>query len=224
MSTVNNLTLVSASWGDEYWSKYGYDWHQSIENLDVQPAHVIIATDRKLPLGSGYQQIELREPYHWDAFNCAVEAANTEWVAGLAIDDRLPPDAFVDIDMSGDVEASMGIDSNGNAMRPTQAKWSEIMTSDWYPLSGYQIIRRDVWMKYPYRPVEWPDWIQALEWKAGGVRVAFSDRVRHNYTLHDKQHSRVKDSGVAMDRIRLVKDMIRNGGIKPGNTWPPEPA
>ena len=224
MSRVENLTVFSASWGNEYWDKYGYDWHQSIENLDPQPAHVIIATDRTLPLGSGYQQIDLREPYHWDAFNAAVEAAETEWVAGLAIDDRLPPDAFADIDMSGDVEASFSIDSKGNAMRPRQHKWDEIMTNDWYPLSGYQIVKRDVWMKYPLRPVEWPDWVQALEWKAGGVRVRFSERVRQYYTLHDKQHSRVKNWQEAMGRIALVKDMIRNGGIKPGNVWPPEPA
>lgn len=220
---IDNLTLVSACWGD-YFDRFGYDWFQSVENLDPQPAHVIVATDRELPLPDTYTQIPLREPYHWDAFNCAAEAATTEWVAALAMDDRLPPNAFADIDMSGDVEASVGIDSNGRAMRPTQAKWSEIMTNDWYPLSGYQVIRREVWMKYPLRPVEWADWIQALEWKAGGVRVTFSDRVRHYYKLHDSQHSRVKDVGVAMERIKLVKDMIRRGGIKPGNTWPPEAA
>lgn len=221
---VENLTLFSASWGTEYWSKYGYDWYQSVENLDPQPAHVIVATDRKLPLGSGYQQIDVREPYHWEAFNAAVEAAETEWVAGLAIDDRLPPDAFVDIDMSGDVEASFSVDSEGRVYKPDNHKWSRIMGAEWYPLSGYQIVKRDVWMRHPLRPVVWADWIQALEWRAAEIQVKFTERVRHYYTCHPGQHSRVHNMREALDRIELVKDMIRAGGIKPGNTWPPEPA
>lgn len=220
---VDNLTIISASWGD-YFETFGDGWLKSLAALDPQPAHIVVATDRTLPLPSHFEQVPIRKPYFWESVNCAVEAAQTEWIAGLMLDDRQPPDALEDIDMTEDVEASIAIDSNGRPMRPQLARWNDIMDREWFPLSGYQIIKRDVFLRFPYRPVEWPDWIQALEWKAAGVRVRFSERVRQHYTLHPRQNSRPADMKVALDRIDLVKSMIRNGGIKPGNVWPPEAA
>lgn len=220
MNVVEDLTLFSASWGG-YFARFGRDWLASIAALDPQPAKIIIATDRLLPLDQRFTQIEARQPYHWDAFNAAVEAADTEWVAGLALDDGLAPDAFANIIRSGDVEVSYALASNGALMRPKQDKWNNIMSEDWFPLSGYQIVRRDVWLRFPLRPVVWADWVQALEWKAAGVRVEFHERVKQHYRLHEGQHSNAKDYGMAKGNIELVKFMLANGGIRPGNEWPP---
>lgn len=223
MNVVEDLTLVSASWGN-YFARFGREWLASIAALDPQPARIIVATDRLLPLPEHFVQVDAPKPYHWEAINAAVQAADTEWVSGLMLDDTVPADAFVDIDRSGDVEASWALASNGDLMKPKQARWNDIMAYNWYPLSGYQIIRRDVFLRFPYRPVVWADWVQALEWKAAGIQVRFTERVRQHYRLHAEQHSNAKDFGMAKGNIELVKMMIANGGIKPGNEWPPLPA
>lgn len=223
MSVVEDVTLFSASWGN-YFARFGRDWLASIAALDPQPAKIIIATDRLLPLDQRFTQIEARKPYDWDAFNGAVEAADTEWVAGLALDDGLAPDAFANIIRSGDVEVSYALASNGALMRPKQDRWQNIMSEHGFPLSGYQIVKRDVWLRFPLRPVVWPDWVQALEWKAAGVRVEFHERVKQHYRLHTEQHSNATDAVAARANIEMVKQMIRDGGVKPGNEWPPLPA
>jgi hypothetical protein len=219
---VDNLTLIGASWGAEYFERWGDRWLASILALDPAPAQIVVATDRELPLPSHFKQVRAEQPYHWEAFNGAARAVETEWLCGLALDDTLPPDALQDIDMSGDVEASWALDSNGTLMKPRQEKWMNILNEDWYPLSGYQIIKRDVFLAFPYRPIEWPDWVQALEWRDAGIQVRFTERVRQNYTLHADQHSRVRNYEVAMARIRMAKQMIMTRGMKPGNCWPPE--
>ncbi len=224
MNVVDNLTLVGVSWGTEYFSKYKERWVASVLALDPAPAHIVIATDRELPLPPHFRQVPIEQPYHWEAFNCAVRAAETEWVCGLMLDDTMPSDGLVDIDMSGDVESSIAIDSHGSTMKPDPQRWRDAMDQPWYPLSGFQVIKRDVFLRFPYRPVEWADWIQALEWLAAGVDVRFSNRVRQHYTLHAGQHSRPKNFKLALERIQIVKQMIREGGVKPGNVWPPEPA
>ena len=223
MSVVEDVTLISASWGN-YFARFGRDWLASVAALDPQPAKIIVATDRLLPLDGRFTQIDAPKPYHWEALNAAVRAADTEWVASLMLDDTMPSDGLADIDRSGDVEASYALASNGALMRPKQVRWQNIMSDDWYPLSGYQVIRRDVWLRFPYRPVVWADWVQALEWKEAGIQVRFHERVRQHYRLHEGQHSNPSDLAEARANIELVKKMIREGGVKPGNEWPPLPA
>lgn len=197
---------------------------RSVLALNPAPMEVVVSTDRPLELPDGWRQVEARKPYLWQAAAAAAEACRGDWLAPLMMDDTMPPDALVDVDTSGDVECSVSVDSTGFRMVPSRGKYENILDEPWYPLSGYQIIRRDVTLRFPYRPVVWADWIQSFEWWAAGLDVRFSDRVRHYYQLSDYQNSNVKDSGSAMKKIELMKRMVRAGGVKPGAVWPPEPA
>jgi hypothetical protein len=220
--TADKVSLWTFCWGD-YWDRYSQRWIESVKALDPAPLEVVVGSDRVLDLPDGWRQVPISEPFMWDGALKVAEACRGEWLAGVMMDDLMPSDALVDLDLSGDVECSVAVDSTGFRMVPTRERYENCLNEPWYPLSGYQIIRRDVFLRIPMRPVVWADWVLSFEWWQANLDVRFSDRVRYLYQLSPEQNSNVKDSGAAMKNIELMKRLVREGGVKPGAVWPPVP-
>jgi hypothetical protein len=168
--------------------------------------------------------MRISEPYFWDGYNALVDEAKGEWLVPLMLDDTMPSDALDGLILDCDVECSVAIDSNNQLMIPSLERYMNILDEDWFPLTGFPIMTKQVAQKYPYRPVYWADWVATIEWFAAGVTVRISDKVRYNYTLSKNQRSRPRNPQEAFEQIELMKQMVRGCGVKPGSCWPPEPA
>jgi hypothetical protein len=208
-------------WGD-YWERFGDGWVDSIWALDPAPAEVIVATDRLLKLPVGWKQTDLREPYFWESVHHVCRQASYEYVAPVAIDDRMPVDGLADLVLEGDIIVSGHKDSDGTVKIPKREDYERAFDTPFYTLSGYAVFKKDVFERIPLRPIMWPDWVASIEYLQHGLDVRFEDRVRYHYTLHKDQHSRKGDFGIALKNVGLAQMMARNGGLKPGAVWPPE--
>jgi hypothetical protein len=122
-----DITIFAFVWGDTH-NHFIPEWHEAIQNLEVQPADVIVATNpdnpadvyglpytiMELPLGMGDDMPLLNE---------IVAACKTRWVGECDIDDVLCPEALNHISDANGYDAcanTIRLKSNGSivASRP----------------------------------------------------------------------------------------------------------
>lgn len=214
--SVVNVSLVTACWGG-YWEKYGEQWMRSVQGLNTAPSEVVIATDVPLDVPFEWRQIPAVEPYFFGAWNDVIQAASNDWVAFLSMDDELFPDSLDDLVLGGDVVVAGLLDSQGTTCVPDPARFDNILDESDFPLVGWPIYRKQFHALYPFRAVNYTDWISALEYRHHGADVRFDPKVRYKYNLHKGQFSRQDGTG----HVRLMKDLLRHHVVKPGPEWPP---
>lgn len=220
--TVSDVALVGFCWGD-FWERFGAQWIETVEALNPQPERILLLTDKPVSLPFGWDQEHTEHSTIWDVINNGYVKAETKYVAGLAMDDSMPKDALYDLKLDVDVVVSGHRDTLGNINIPTRERYENCLDEPWYPLSGYHVMRSDLFTEIPLRPVDWCDWINMFEWFQHGLNLHFDGRVRQLYTIRDGQYSQPKNPKQARANINLMRDLIRNGGVKPGAVWPPEP-
>jgi hypothetical protein len=219
---AKDVCLVGFCWGN-FWEKFGEQWITNLEQLETKPERIILFTDRHvdLPFGWGQQITEHRTI--WDFCNYEIVKCETKYVAGLMMDDKMPVDGLSDLALGADVVVSGHLDTLGNVNIPTRERYENCLDEPWYPLSGYHVWKCDLFVEIPLRPVDWCDWINMFEWFQHGIDLHFDGKVRQLYAIRDGQYSQPKNPKQARANINLMRDMVRNGGVKPGSVWPPEP-
>jgi hypothetical protein len=220
--TVKDVSLVGFCWGD-FWERFGKQWVECVEQLDPQPERILLFTDRKVDLPSGWEQRLTGHKTIWGFANDDVPTCGTEYAAILAMDDLMPSDSLADLHLGADVIASGHKDTLGNINIPTRERYENCLDELWYPLSGYHVTRSDLTSRIPLRPVDWADWIAMFEWYQHNISIHFDGRIRQFYTIRDGQYSQPKKPNQARANINLMRDLIRGGGVVPGAVWPPVP-
>jgi hypothetical protein len=222
MRSGSTVSLVSTA-SQEYWDKWGKQWLAVVTAFDPQPNEILLVSDVKAELPENIRQIPAVEPFIWESFNHGMREATSDYVGFLGLDDVMPADAFQDLVLEGDVLVSSYIDSKKDIHTPTKERWINCLNDNWFTLDGYRIVHRDIAHLIPHRPIPWADWVASLEYYQHCLDVRFEDRVRYFYNLHDGQQSIPANYEQAVQQIALVKQMIWDGGIKPGSCFPPEP-
>lgn len=216
----SDVAIVTTAWGD-YWDRFGDRWMQSVLALEDTPGEVIIASDRLLDVPDGWRVVTAVEPHFLDAWYWAIHRAHSPLIFMCGLDDEVTPNAMTDLPEVWDVV--YGPQMAGDKIHgPNREGWERILeeTEDWFPCTGWNLIRRDIYLKYPQRRVVWADWIMAMEFKYHGVDVRFDDTIRQRYNLHDGQHSR-SQSMKPLVNIRKYRPYIKAGRVLPGLEWPP---
>lgn len=217
----SEVAIVTTAWGD-YWSRFGGRWVAAVQALEHAPAEVIVASDERLALPDGWVCIPARKPYFLDAWFGAIQRASSPWIFMCGLDDEPTPNAMTDLVLEGDVIYGPQITDDGTAHGPNPSGWETILNFDggWFPCTGWNLMRRDVYLQYPQRRAVWADWMMACELRYHNVDVRFQDTVRQIYHLHPDQHSR-SDKGQSRKRIEEFKRMLATGRVVPGLDWPP---
>ena len=218
--TVKDVSLVGFCWGD-FWERFGKQWVECVEQLDPQPERILLFTDRKVDLPFGWEQRHTEQNTIWGFLNDDIPTCETEYVAGLAMDDLMPVDALADLQLGADVIASGHKDSLGNVNIPTRERYENCLDEPWFPLSGYHVMRSDLPTRIPFRPVDWCDWVAMFEWYQHGISIHFDGKIRQFYTIREGQYSQPKNSKLARQNINLMRNLIRAGNVVPGAVWPP---
>jgi len=216
----SEVAIVTTAWGD-YWDRFGARWVASVEALDDAPGEVIVASDRLLDVPAGWRVVTAAQPYFLDAWFWGIHRAHSPFIFMCGLDDEVTPNAMTDLPDMGDVVYGPQ-EAGGRIHAPRPDGWERILddTEEWFPCMGWNLMRRDVYLKYPQRRVVWADWLMAMELKYNKVDVRFDDVVRQRYNLHDGQHSRSEGRDPIKNVVKFRR-LVREGRVLPGLEWPP---
>ena len=219
----STLSLIGIS-SHVYWAKYGQRWLQSISELDPQPDEVVLVTNFSPKIPEFVRHAKTDEPFSVHGWmNYARSVATGDYIGYLGLDDTMPTNALYKLTLEGDVIVSGNMDTNGAVNVPTERQWKNCLNEPSYTLNGYHIVHKDIAKMIPYRDLPWSDWVASLEFFQHNLDVRFEKRIRYHYSLHKGQLSWPDNHDEEVAKIELVKQMIRDGGIKPGVCFPPEP-
>lgn len=218
-STVSLVSIAS----HVYWARYGVKWLETLEQLDPRPDEVVLVSNASLKLPDYVRLVGAEFPFSVSGWlNVGRQTATGDYIGLLGLDDSMPPSAFKNLNLEGDVLVSGSLDSNGDVNIPSRRQWENCLNEPWYTLNGYQLVHRDIARLLPFRDIAWADWVASLEYFQHGLDVRFESKVRYYYNLHKEQRSNVDNLREEVANIDVVKQMIRDGGIKPGDCFPPE--
>ena len=213
------VSVAVACWG-HYWSRVGQDFIASMES--ARPAEVVIVTNDRISVPGWFT---VKKPASsvpmWDWFNEAVVHCKSPWIVIAGVDDIYFESAFHDLDTSGDA-VTIGMIENGQVHHsPGLEHWNHQLlresTGDaWYPT----VVRREVLLKYPWRRVVYPDWIQVLEFRYGNIDLRFDQRPRFEHRMFPGNHSYTQ-SPIGYHQVRYMKRLLQTGLVIPGSEWPP---
>lgn len=113
-----DISIFAYLWGDTH-NRFVAGWVEAIQALKIQPADVVVATDRRNPADLSGVPYRIMELDFWlgddspnvDSLNAIVASCSTRWIGICDIDDRLLPDAFAHL------EDAEGYDVCANTIR-----------------------------------------------------------------------------------------------------------
>ena len=216
-----SVAIITAVWGT-YWDRFGQAFQDSTANLDPAAAQVIVASPMALDVADHVQNVEFSGERMWDSFSAAAQAVTADWIWAVGIDDTYPTDALVDLPQDCDVISVAGQRSDGIQWAANPNGYDKILGIGYNPMQGSCIVRRHVWQLAPWRRVVWPDWMQWLEIRKLGLKVAFDPKPRYHFLRHDGAHS-MNASAIGEAEIDQMRGILRAGHVKPGLVFPPEP-
>lgn len=200
-----SIAITTACWGN-YWERFGIQFAESIAKMNRQPDETIVVGEIEIaPIWIDVQRPESLV-FQWDWFNEAVKHSTAEWVVCLGVDDEMLPTGFDDLHLEGYVIAITGLE-NGSMWGPVEHEYPEMLWIDHNPMRGGTIFRREVFLRYPWRPVVWPDWAQWLEFNDAGVDVRFDYTPRFTHHRHSRANS-MTPSAVGDQQIRDLKEQL----------------
>jgi hypothetical protein len=180
----NSVAVLGAVWGEKYRAHLP-EWFAAIDNLEVKPAQVIVATlpDEVHFLDKYLCEIAICEHPNIERMTeAAATMAKTTWLSPCGIDDRYQPEAFNDLpDMADDVGVvSVGVITTGGQMisaRPIE----NMLNRDSCGVLGTSYIRRSLWEQiggYDERYIisDWALWLKAAK---AGAKFWVSSRFTH---------------------------------------------
>lgn len=191
--TTAPATIVSCLYGNAY-NRFVNQWAASIAQLNTKPADIIVATDRTVA-ERGYHishaQAVINECTwrHPQAFHLqqAIEAAQTEWVWILDMDDQALPDALDGIDQVQADVWQMGYErSDGHVHIPPQLTAAEYLTEKGNHFTACSAIRTDAFRDAGGFPdVAFQDFGLWRRLALIGASFQSSGRAHYRYNLHE---------------------------------------
>mgnify|MGYP001354196753 CR=1 FL=1 len=182
-----SVTIVSCVYGDPY-KRFVPRWVDAIAALKPGPDAVIVATDGDIDI----PDVRVVESFcHWrypQAWHLrkAVEAADTDWVWVVDIDDLAHPDGLFGIDaVQGDVW-QMGFDrSDGLSYLPPQMSAVEFLASERNVYVAGSAFQTDIFHDCGGFPdVALQDWGLWRRLARHGAKVVSSGRTHFKYMRH----------------------------------------
>jgi hypothetical protein len=213
-----SIALVGCS-SVEYWQRWGQQFCESIQAMRTKPDEVIIASLEPLNAPDFVTNIETKELF-WDSWNDAIRHSTTDWVWPVGVDDLFEVDAVENLDESAEVIAVAGRESTGASFVPDPHGFERILEVGFNPMRGSIMLRREVAVALPWRPVKWADWMLWCEIRHHGYRVVFDSQSRMVHVRHAGAISMNSDSE-AEAQVNKLKHWLLTVGVKPGAEWPP---
>ena len=215
-----SIAVCVIVWGD-FWDRFGEQFIEQMEKLNTEPDEVIVSSP--VPLNLPKHWVEIVQPHHkWSNWNDTMFTAHSEWVMPVGMDDIWYPDA---LDGLTDVDEDVKIICNpwmqdGQVWASTEEGFNQILHVSHNPMMGGLLIRRSVLWSIPYRQVVWNDWIQWMEIKKLGYKVAFrgnpcADHIRRpdSYSIAPKSNGELE-----CEQMRAI---LREHEVVPGVEFPP---
>lgn len=200
------VAFVTAAWGG-YLEKFGREWIEAIARMNPRPKDVVIVSDHELDAPSWVRQFRpVSSVHNWDWFNEAVQHARAEWVVCVGIDDLFHSNGLARLKLEGDAVA-FAHTHVGNLMAPTADGYAKIMERSDNPMYGGAVFRRDVFLRFPWRRVVFPDWYQWIEFRHAGVDVRCDPTPRFVWRRHKAAHSSNRHPR-AMEQIVELKSRL----------------
>jgi hypothetical protein len=214
------IAFVAAVWG-EFWDLFGQEFLDSLAAMNPAPDEAILVCDQDYDAPAWLRQIRPRSPVPmWDWFNEGVEACSSEWVMVGSVDDVMLSDGLADLDLKGDFISTACLQNGVLETCPSPESWERILDLDQIAIWTGAVFRRDVFLRFPWRRVEYPDWMQWLELKKAGASISFDRKPRFIHRRHEKAHT-THPSPHGDDQIRLMRKWLRSRHVTPGVDWPP---
>lgn len=202
-----SVTVVSCAYGVRYASFYR-PWRTAIGLLDPAPDAVIVATDGVV---NSHDVIQPTGSWrHPQAFllQRAIEAAETDWVWIVDLDDLAKPDALAGLE---DVDADvwqMGFDrSDGETYVVPQMTAAEYLASERNVFVAGSAIRRDAFLSVGGFPdIALQDWGLWRRLARDGCTFQSSGRTHFHYMRHP--HTRGELELTLADRAAHLAEMF----------------
>lgn len=189
------------------------------------PGEVVIVTDQQISVPSSWI---VKRPVSsirmWDWFNEAVEHCTSEWIIVPGIDDIYFPNAFTDISLIGDVVFICLVHNGIAGHFPSLDEWRDrVLRLDsnpgWMPI----ICRRDAFLKYPWRRIIYPDWLQIIEFRYHELIISIDPTPRFTHRVHRSNHSGISwHQSIGFSQVRFVQKVMQSEPVMPGPEWPPQ--
>ena len=215
-----SIAVCVTVWGD-FWDRFGVQFIEQMSKLNTEPDEVIVSSPKPLNLPKDWH--EIIQPHHkWSNWNDTMFAAWSDWVMPVGMDDIWYPDA---LDGLTDVADDVNIICNpwmqdGQLWAASEEGFNQILNISNNPMLGGILIRRSVLWSIPYRQVVWNDWIQWMEIKKLGYKVAFrgnpcGEHIRRpdSYSMHP-----IANGELQCEQMRAI---LREHEVVPGVEFPP---
>ena len=203
----------------EYWEKFGETFSEMLEVMSPQADEVIIASLIPLPVPSFIRNIQTKELF-WDGCYDAAKATKCDWILPLGVDMVMMPDGLVGLDYDCDVISIAGITSDNRPFKADPYGYERIMEIDHNPMSGMPVLSRETALRFPPRRSPYADWINWMEFRKAGLRVAFDEKVRFIHVRHPEAISYSPHPKGEAD-VRLMRELLREHDVAPGMDFPP---
>lgn len=211
--------LLTNSSSVEYWDKFGGQYIAMIEAMNPQPDEVIVASLVPLDVPAFICNIITKELF-WDGIYEAVQESSCDWVVLAGVDQIMLPEGLVDLDRDCDVIAISGRTQYGQLCEANPDGYQRILTSENNPMGGMTVVRRDVYLAYPWRRSMYSDWIQWMQFRKADMRVEFDTTQRFIHWRHPEAISFLPYPQGEAD-ASLFRTFINHYEIVPGQDFPP---
>ena len=215
-----SIAVCVTVWGD-FWDRFGVQFIEQMSKLNTQPDEVIVSSPKPLNLPKHWHEIV--QPHHkWSNWNDTMFAAWSDWVMPVGMDDIWYPDALDGLtDVADDVNIiTYPWTQDGTINGPTQEGFDQILHVSHNPMLGGSLIRRSVLWSIPYRQVVWNDWIQWMEIKKLGYKVAFKPRPVCEHIRRPDSYSIAPKANGELE-CEQMRAILREHEVVPGVEFPP---
>ena len=215
-----SIAVCVTVWGD-FWDRFGDQFIEQMSKLNTEPDEVIVSSPKPLNLPKHWHEIV--QPHHkWSNWNDTMFAAWSDWVMPVGMDDIWYPDA---LDGLTDVDEDVKIICNpwmqdGQLWNATQEGFDQILNVSHNPMVGGYLIRRSVLWSIPYRQVVWNDWIQWMEIKKLGYKVAFRGNPCGEHIRRPDSYSIAPKANGELE-CEQMRTILREHEVVPGVEFPP---
>ena len=211
--------LLTNSSSIEYWNKFGGQYVAMIEAMNPQPDEVIIASLVPLNVPPFIRNIITKELF-WDGIYEAVQASSCDWVVLAGVDQIMLPDGLVGLDRDCDAISIAGSTQHGELFQANPDGYERILTSTNNPMGGMTVVKRDVYLAYPWRRSMYSDWIQWMQFRKVNIHVQFDTTQRFIHWRHPEAIS-FQPYPQGESDAALFRNFINHYQIVPGQDFPP---
>jgi len=216
-----SIAICVVVWGD-FWDRFGGQFIEQIAKLNTQPDEVIFSSPVRLSLPKGW--LNIVEPHvKFSSWNCAMFAAESEWVMPAGLDDIWYADG---LDGLTDVADDVDVISNpwmqdGRIWAADPIGFENILHSSHNPMLGSTLIRKRLFPTVPFRQVVWNDWIQWMEIRKLGYKVEFRGNPCGDHIRREDSYSIRGDANGEL-QCEQMRAILRQHSVVPGVEFPPQ--